>query len=482
MIDVDKIEDIRRRARRGEPIASIARAVGVSEPTARKYARMDDLSPEPPRRRQPESEALAPHEGTIDSWLDDDRGNWRRRRHTAVRAYARLRDGFGYRGSHSTVQRYVRRRREEMARDRDRRNAEGLLTLSWLPGEVQVDFGEADSRVCGVVTRGKYLTVTFPHPDVGLTQAFWGETSECVCQGPRNVFEFAGGVPRRAVLDNATEVGRRVGGEAGPSGPFRRLAAHHGLDHTLANPYSGNEKGNVENKVGCHRRNLLVPVPSFHDVASLDRRLLGDCPGPGAGRRHYGIGTPEPELFGEDGDAPSPLPPTAFSCVRWEVRTRDRQGTSAVGGLHRHSAGPACARREVAVAPGALGVTACDASTGEVVATYGREWGEAPTDSPDPTLRPGLPCMRPAGWRDPGVRRSLPAGLVSFPGAGAPRTSPPTSGRRETRAPSAAGPPPWGARRARPRPPAASTARRSPRLRRGPRRETSAPSTTRRSA
>lgn len=43
MIGVDKIEDMRRRARGGEPIASIARAVGVSEPTARKYARMGDL-------------------------------------------------------------------------------------------------------------------------------------------------------------------------------------------------------------------------------------------------------------------------------------------------------------------------------------------------------------------------------------------------------------------------------------------------------
>lgn len=277
MIGVDRIEDIRRRARRGEPIAAIARAVGVSEPTARKYARMDDLSPEPPRRRKPESEVLAPYEGTIDSWLDDDCRNWRKRRHTAVRVYVRLRDELGYEGSYSTARRYVRRRREEMARERDRRDAEGFLTLSWLPGEVQVDFGEADFRVRGVVTRGKYLTVTFPHPDVGLTQVFWGETSECVCQGLRSVFEFAGGVPRRAVFDNATEVGGRVGGEVRLSELFRRFAAHYGLDHAFTNPYSGNEKGNVENKVGCHGRNLFVPVPSFHDVAALDRRLLGDC-------------------------------------------------------------------------------------------------------------------------------------------------------------------------------------------------------------
>ena len=32
MIDVDKIEDIRKRARRGQPVAAIARELHVSEP------------------------------------------------------------------------------------------------------------------------------------------------------------------------------------------------------------------------------------------------------------------------------------------------------------------------------------------------------------------------------------------------------------------------------------------------------------------
>ena len=74
--------------------------------------------------------------------------------------------------------------------------------------------------------------------------------------------------------------------------------------------------GNVYNKVVCHRRNLFVPVPSFHDVAAFNRRLLGDCLDLSAGKRHYRLGTPELELFGEDKDALSPLPPAAFSCVR----------------------------------------------------------------------------------------------------------------------------------------------------------------------
>ena len=100
-----------------------------------------------------------------------------------MRVYARLIDGRGCEGSYSTVQRYVKQRREEMARKRDRRDAEGFLQLSWLPGEIQAGIGEADFRVRGVVTRGKCLTVTFPHSNVGLTQVFWGETGNTFWSG-----------------------------------------------------------------------------------------------------------------------------------------------------------------------------------------------------------------------------------------------------------------------------------------------------------
>lgn len=88
--------------------------------------------------------------------------------------------------------------------------------------------------------------------------------------------------------------------------------------------------------------------------------------------------------------------------------------------MHRYSAGPAYSRREVAVALGAFDVAVCDCETGEVVAAYEREWGEAPTDSSDPTPRLGLLCLRPAGWRDSSVRASLPAELVAFLDSEAP--------------------------------------------------------------
>jgi hypothetical protein len=51
MINMSRINSIRRRRREGESIASIARAEGVSEPTVRKYLRVDDLSARPPVRK-----------------------------------------------------------------------------------------------------------------------------------------------------------------------------------------------------------------------------------------------------------------------------------------------------------------------------------------------------------------------------------------------------------------------------------------------
>ena len=70
--------------------------------------------------------------------------------------------------------------------------------------------------------------------------------------------------------------------------------------------------------------------------------------------------------------------------------------------------------REVTVGLGAFDVTFVDSMTGEVLATYEREWGSVPTSSADPTLQLKLLCMRPGGWRDSVVRDSLPDELVAF--------------------------------------------------------------------
>lgn len=414
MIGVDKVEDIRRRARRGESVSGIAAATGVSGPTVRKCIAAGDLSPRPPATRgRTSSPMMEPYAETVEGWLREDLRVWRKQRHTARRIHDRLVEEEGFQGSYETVRNFVRAARERIARERGEREAQGYLVLDWRPGECQVDFGQADFRVRGTLRRGHYLVVEFPHSNVGLAQVFWGETAECVCHGLRAAFEFAGGVPSRAVFDNATEVGRRVGSKVVTSALFRAFAAHYGLDYSFTNPYSGNEKGSVENKVGALRRNLFVPVPSFHDVEAFNRRLLERCAAASEGKPHYRKGAAESGLFEEDRAAMSPLPGAPFSCVAWATRKCDAQGCFKAGGDHRHSAGPALAGAEVAVAMGAFEVTVVGPG-GEVAATYERMWGDAPTCSTDPLAQLELLCLKSGGWRDSVVRSALPEELVAY--------------------------------------------------------------------
>jgi transposase len=74
MIDILKVEEIRRLRSRGESIAGIARKVGVSEPTARKYIFKEDFSPKPPKpRMNREDGVLEPYKDAIENMLTEER-------------------------------------------------------------------------------------------------------------------------------------------------------------------------------------------------------------------------------------------------------------------------------------------------------------------------------------------------------------------------------------------------------------------------
>ncbi|MDF4086552.1 helix-turn-helix domain-containing protein [Bifidobacterium catenulatum] len=62
----------------------IARRLGVSRDTVRKYATMEDCSPNPAVRKGRRS-LIDAYSGTVDSWLAADRLMPRKQRHTARR-------------------------------------------------------------------------------------------------------------------------------------------------------------------------------------------------------------------------------------------------------------------------------------------------------------------------------------------------------------------------------------------------------------
>ena len=190
MISMSKVNDIRRLRREGETVASIARRVGVSRDTVYKYLSLGDLSPKAPVRGVRRSR-LDPYRPLIEHWLDEDRENWRKQRHTAHRIWVRLTEEEHVQVSEARVRQYVR-----MVRDERRPAAhEQMLDLEWAPGTAQADFGEADFYLRGTRARLSYFVLSFPFSNVGLAQVYPSENAECVCQALRNVFEFVGGVP-----------------------------------------------------------------------------------------------------------------------------------------------------------------------------------------------------------------------------------------------------------------------------------------------
>lgn len=94
MTGMSVIHSIRCMRKEGASVAAIARELGVSEPTVRKYLREVDLSDRPPVRRERPSK-IDRWVPLIEGWLAEDRRTWSKQRHTATRIHRRLVDGCG---------------------------------------------------------------------------------------------------------------------------------------------------------------------------------------------------------------------------------------------------------------------------------------------------------------------------------------------------------------------------------------------------
>ena len=287
-----------------------------------------------------------------------------------------------------------------------RESKEAFLDLVWAPGEAQADFGEADFYVGGVRRRMLYFVVTFPHSNVGLAQVSPGQNAECVCQGLRSIFEYCGGVPARIVFDNATGVGRKACSTARTAEMFATFSAHYGFDYSFCDPDSGNEKGNVENKVGFIRRNLFVPVPRIGGTDIYNRRLLDRCMRLSE-QKHWRKGEPEARLFAEDRVAMAGLPENPFDVVRYVRPKADKYGRVRIEGKHLCSTDPALAGTTLIVGLGATDVRIYD-EEGTFVCSHERAYGDAPSDSSQPASQIATLCSKPGGWTNGKVRACMP--------------------------------------------------------------------------
>jgi len=320
-------ENIRTLDSQGIAGREIARRLGVSRDAVVKYTGQHDFSPSPPSFvPRPAGSVLTGFEDTIELWLGEDQRRPRKQRHTAQRIFDRLVAEQDYLGSYSPVQRFVRKWNA-----RHRQAGEGFTELVWPAGTAQVDFGQAEAIIGGIRQVLHIFVVTFPFSNMRFVQAYRGETAECVCHGLRTVFDHIGAAPRHLVFDNATGIGRRVGTRVVETKLFGAFKLHYRSESRYCNPYSGHEKGNVENAVGFLRRNLMVPEPEAATLQGLNEVLMARCLAL-APAVHYRKGLPVGELFAQDVAASLSLPGVGFDPVRYENRTADKKGNLLIDG------------------------------------------------------------------------------------------------------------------------------------------------------
>jgi transposase len=397
--------------KKGKSKSEIARETGVDRKTVRKYIEQEDWNVKFSEKRKTKGK-LDFWKPIIDGWLEEDVKHRKKQRHTAKRVYTRLVEGYGEDGfdcSYRTVASYVALKRKELGE-----KTGGYLPLEHEPGEAQYDFGSAEFVEDGKRYKGMYLNVSFPYSNAGFLQLFKGEPFECFAQGSRDIFEYIGGVPPVGWFDNASILVRRIlkGGNRNLTDNFLRFKNHYNFEAFFCNPARGHEKGNVESKVGYHRRNMLVPIPEFKSIEEYNRELLKRCE-EDMNRAHYRKGKSISKLFEEDKKHLLELPNTPFEAISFRTVKANGYGKVIINGGYTYSSRPEMAGKNILIGLKAHTVEIYDDNM-HVVVTHPRLYGAKPQES-----MKWLPYLkqlskRPAALKYTGIYTMLPRFLQEW--------------------------------------------------------------------
>ena len=273
------VRDLIHRLRAGDSERRIACDLGISRPTVHKYHEMvqthgfleagsalpDDGvllqvlgAPARPPRMPSSVEAY----GQLVQQLLEQRVEM-----TAI--YQRLCDDYGYRGSYSSVRRYVHHIRPC--------EPEVFVRVEVAPGEeAQVDFGPVGKLfdpASGRLRTAYVFVATLSHSRHQYAELVFDQKVPTWIGLHRRAFESWGGVPQRIVPDNLKAAVIRVLvhdlvlGEA-----YRRMAQHYGFLISPTRPGTPRHKGKVENGIHYVQRNFMAGQ-EFADIQAANARL-----------------------------------------------------------------------------------------------------------------------------------------------------------------------------------------------------------------
>ncbi len=319
MTQVDYIKHLRNNE--GASISEIARRVGCCWETAKKYADGDIDLQKRGRRKRKKTVMEGYEEDIIDILVQDQREEKKQRR-TAKVIFKELKK-LGYQGSYRTVRGYVRKAKEELRLQA----REQFAKLEHFPGEAQVDFGEFKAINNGMEKSYYELILSFPHSNAQVCIVLPSENMVCFLYGLQTLFQLIGGVPKIIWFDNLSAAVAKIlsGTDRSLTEMFKTFQWHYRFRAEFCNPGKGNEKGNVECKVGYVRRNNFSPRPIIEDLEEfnneLHERMLEDWD-----REHYTKGALISELWEDDRNHLLTLPTSPLEIVRFHTRVINKYG------------------------------------------------------------------------------------------------------------------------------------------------------------
>jgi len=250
----------------------------------------------------------------IDTWIKGDKDKPKKQTHTARRIYNRLVAEHDYKGSESSVRRYVM-----MAQAKFGIN----ISQAFIPceadagREAEVDWGTATAVIAGESMRLKYFCMRSKYSGKHFVRFYTCERQQAFFDAHIHAFQFFGGIFPILIYDNLTTAVQKVlrGRERREQESYCKFRAYYSFEARFCNPDSGHEKGGVEGLVGFARRNYMVPVPEAASIEELNEKVLIECVGYGS-HKMSGREQTVNELYEEEKSHLIALPETVFSNVQ----------------------------------------------------------------------------------------------------------------------------------------------------------------------
>lgn len=262
MISLDIWETIRIRCVRDkEPIKRVARELGISKNTVKKYVQANT----PPLLIAPAGRAslMARFESHVDQLLRETP------KLTATRIAQIIRQDVdpAFQISARAAREYVAARRARIA------PKEAFVRLVYGPGDqLQMDFKDVIARIAGVEMKLHLFVARLSYSTAFFARCYRTEDRPALFDGLVSSCIAFDGIASEGLFDNATSAVKRIlrGRDRKMNTDFAALCGSLALHMEFAAPAKGNEKGGVEGLHGYIEDHFFRPMPTFESLAALN--------------------------------------------------------------------------------------------------------------------------------------------------------------------------------------------------------------------